>query len=229
MTNMKTTVPKEPLARTAWIVSGLIIVTMLLLSAWAWAKVPAGAQIPIHWNAAGEVDGYGNKFVGLFLMPLITTAVVLLFSQIPAIDPKGANILRSGKAYYITWLAIVVLQLLIHGVTIASILGWQTNIGRIIPAGVGVLFIILGNYLGKIRPNYTMGIRTPWTLASDLSWNKTHRLGGKLFIFTGLLMLAAMLFPLSEMWVYIMLSALFGSLIVLTLYSYLVWKQDPNK
>lgn len=229
MTTMKITTPKDPLARTAWIVSGLIILAMLVLSAWAWVRTPAGAQIPIHWNAAGEVDGYGSKWVGLFLMPLITTAVALLLSQLPAIDPKGANILRSGKAYYVTWIALIGLQLLVHGVIIAAILGHEANIGRIIPFGVGVMFIILGNYFGKIRPNYTMGIRTPWTLASDLSWNKTHRLGGKLFIAVGLFMATAVFLPISELWVYVMLAGLFGSIILLTIYSYIVWKQDPDK
>ena len=89
---------------------------------------------------------------------------------------------------------------------------------------MGILFIVIGNYLGKIRSNYMMGIRTPWTLSSDLAWDKTHRLGGKLFMLAGLLLLLSALFLPVTWWVYVMLGTLFPMLIVLFVYSYLVWR-----
>ncbi|MEZ4621731.1 MAG: SdpI family protein [Caldilineaceae bacterium] len=170
-----------------WIWSAVIIAIMVAISAWAWTQVPAGAQVPIHWNAAGQPDNYGNKFVGIFLMPMVAVSVVLLFSLIRFIDPLRANIVRSGPAFRATLLGTLFFMLALHVATMLYVAGYPFNIGYIAAPAVGLMFIVMGNYLGKIRRNYMFGVRTPWTLASELSWNKTHRFAGKLFVLTGLL------------------------------------------
>lgn len=214
--------------RTMIWVSGGVFVLTLLMAVYAWVVLPANAQVPIHWNAAGEIDGYASKTVGLLLVPLLTLFLGGLFAVIPRIDPRGDNILRSWEAYRIIWIGMLVLMLGIQAITVLAAFGREINAGFLIPAGVGVLFVFLGNAMGKIRPNFMFGVRTPWTLASELSWNKTHRLAGWLFVALGLFMIAGSAFGQSETWVWVLLAGI-GVLLVATFgYSYWVWRNDPD-
>jgi uncharacterized membrane protein len=209
-----------------WGISAVILLLMLGISAWAWTQVPADAQVPIHWNAAGQPDDYGNKFVGIFLMPLVALGVVGLFTLIPYIDPKRANIVRSAQAYRATLIGVLGFMLVLHGATMVNVAGYDFNIGYVAAPAVGLMFIIMGNYMGKIRRNYMFGVRTPWTLASELSWNKTHRLAGKLFVTTGLIVVVVTLG--NPAWAFYAMMGGIGITLVLTIvYSYWVWKHDP--
>jgi uncharacterized membrane protein len=210
-----------------WSWSALIIGIMLAVSAWAWTQVPAGAQVPIHWNAAGQPDDYGNKFVGIFLMPLVSIGVVGIFTLVRYVDPLRANIVRSGKAFHATALGVLFFMLALHVATMLNVAGYDFNVGYVAAPAVGLMFIILGNYMGKIRRNYMFGVRTPWTLASELSWNKTHRLAGKLFVATGGIVLLTTL--LNPVWAFYAMMGGIGVTLALTMiYSYRVWKNDPT-
>jgi uncharacterized membrane protein len=211
-----------------WVGLGVFALT-LLMAVYAWMILPAGAQIPIHWNAAGEIDGWASKTFGLLLTPALTLGLTALFAVIPRIDPRGDNILRSWDAYRIIWIGTLVLMLCIQAITILAAFGREINAGFLIPAGVGLLFVFLGNSMGKIRPNYMFGVRTPWTLASEVSWNKTHRLAGWLFVALGLFMIAGAAFGEGELWVWGLLAGI-GLLLVITFgYSYWVWKNDTER
>ena len=209
-----------------WGISAVILAIMLAVSAWAWTQVPAGTQVPIHWNAAGQPDDYGNKFIGIFLLPLVTLGVVGVFTLVLYIDPKRANILRSGRAYRATFVVILFFMAALHVAAMINVVGYTFNIGYVAAPAVGIMFIVLGNYLGKIRRNYMFGVRTPWTLASELSWNKTHRFAGKLFVVTGLIVLLAALW--NPAWaIYAMIGCIIITLALTMVYSYWVWKHDP--
>lgn len=208
--------------------SAFVLIVMYAISAWAWVQVPAGTPVPIHWNVQGEVDAYGSKFWGLLLLPLVNTGIVALFAVLPRIEPRQGNIIRSQKAYTRFWATFLIFMLVLHISLVAATLGYPVRIDVVVPVMVGVLFIVLGNYLGKVRSNYMMGIRTPWTLASDLSWNKTHRLGGKLFMLIGGLTILAALFWTPVATFAIMIGGIFLMVGGLFLYSYVVWKNDPN-
>ncbi|MDJ0756132.1 MAG: SdpI family protein [Ardenticatenaceae bacterium] len=208
--------------------SAAVVLIMTVVSFWAWGQIPEGAQIPVHWNARGEVDRYGSVFEGLFLMPLIMVGITGLLYAIPKIEPRRLNIAQSIKAYKAVWIGLLIFMSILHGALILSVLGYAVNIGFLVPMMMGILFVILGNYMGKIRSNFMFGIRTPWTLSSELSWNKTHRLGGRLFVLVGLLMIVTSFIPASEFWVYVMMSSVFGMVIVLFVYSYLVYRSDPQ-
>ena len=118
----------------------------------------------------------------------------------------------------------------LHVLFVAAALGTDVEISRVVLIGIGVLFLVIGNYLPKVRPNYLMGIRTPWTLASDLSWARTHRLGGRLFVLEGLVLLVLGLLDVGpEMLIVTMIAAIVIMLIVVSAYSYQVWKADPEK
>lgn len=209
--------------------SAAIIAIMFALAAWAWIQLPAGQGIPVHWNAAGEADRFGSKFEGLLLLPLITIGITLLLAVLPRISPKGENIQRSGSAYMATWGATLLLMLAVYVAGLADIFGWMTNpMGKIVQTAFGLFLIVMGNYMGKIRHNYMFGVRTPWTIASEQSWNKTHRITGKLWVLIGALTLVTAWFLSGSISAYILLVGMLGSTAFAMIYSYLVWKNDPT-
>lgn len=211
-----------------WLFSAIMIALMVGLSAWAWRQLPADASIPVHWNAAGQVDRYGGKAEGLLLLPAVSIGIILIFRLIRSIDPLRANIERSGQAYRAVLSGTLFFMAVLHGGAVLAALGYPINIGLLTAPALGIMFIVIGNYLGKIRRNYMFGVRTPWTLTSELSWNKTHRITGKLFMASGLLIIAASFWS-STLAFYTMMGSIFATVAFAMIYSYLVWKSDPEK
>jgi uncharacterized membrane protein len=196
---------------------------------WAWRQLPADARVPMHWNVAGEIDGYGGRG-SLFLFPGMLLFLTALFAGLPFIEPRRANLLRSSRAYGALWITVVAFMLLIQGAVIMTAFGRPAPMHQLALGGTGVLLLVIGNYLGKVRSNFFFGVRTPWTLSSELSWNKTHRLAGRLFVAVGAALIVASLLGLSGRW---LLFGLLGSLgvvaIVPIVYSYFIWRGDPGK
>ena len=212
--------------RWEWLQLG-VIGAMFLTAAIRWGSVPD--QIPIHWNAAGEVDGYGGRFTGLLLMPLIALALYLLLRYIPRIDPAKANYENFATTYLVIRVVFVVYMAFIYFVMNLAIANEENvAVDKFILGAVAVLFIVLGGAMGKFRPNWFVGIRTPWTLTSKLSWTKTHRAGGWVFIGSGVSMLLAALID-GELAIYVMLAVILVGVIGLVAYSYVVWRDDPDK
>ena len=133
------------------------------------------------------------------------------------------------KAYNFILISIVLVFAVLHIVVVMNALGIAFSIDKIVPAMIGTLFIIIGNYMGKVRSNYMLGIKTPWTLSSELSWNKTHRLGGRLFVLSGFLIVLGSLLSTGKVTMIILLCSVFGIVIVSFAYSYIIWKKDPAK
>lgn len=204
-----------------------IIAGMFILAAVRWGSVPD--QIPVHWNAAGEVDGYGGKFVGLLLVPIITAALYPLLKYLPRIDPARRNYETFAGTYLLVRVLLTVYLAFIYVVLNLAIGNEETfPVGELIVAAVGVLFIVLGAVMGKFRPNWFAGIRTPWTLTSKKSWVMTHRLGGRVFIAAGVATMVGALIG-GEWAFYAMFIVLIPGVIYLFIYSYLVWRDDPEK
>jgi uncharacterized membrane protein len=207
-----------------------IIAVMLLLTAWAWPQLPADARIPIHWSADGQVDGYADKLVGLLLLPLIAAGIAAMFAAIPLIEPRRRNLERSATAYGAIWVGVMLLLGGLQLLVIGAALGAAFDMTRLVFVATGALFIVIGNYLPKVRPNYMVGIRTPWTLTSDVAWTRTHRVGGRSFVIEGIVLILLGLVGVTGV-------ALAGALIVgvvillvvVFAYSYQVWKADPEK
>lgn len=212
------------------LVSAAVIGVMLLASAWAYVNLPADARVPIHWGPDGQPDGFADKALGLILLPGITLLVSLMLAVIPRIEPRRANLERSGKAYAATWIGVVLLLGGLHLLAVAVAVGATLDLTRIVMGGTGVLFVVIGNYLPKVRPNYMMGIRTPWTLTSDLAWTRTHRLGGRLFVVEGLILLGAAIVGVPGTWMTGLLLAMVAIVLVtMFAYSYVVWRDDPAR
>lgn len=199
---------------------------MFLLAAITWPTAPD--RIPVHWNVYGQVDRYGGKVEGLLMLPLLTLGLYFLLLFMPRIDPGQANYQRFAGAYSIIRIATTALLAVIYGVTNLWIRGYRIDMSIVVSLAVGALLIVIGNLMGKIRPNWFVGIRTPWTISSKASWTKTHRLGGRLFIVMGLAFIAAGI--ARSPWTFIAAAAIaIGSVIWMLVYSYLVWRDDPDK
>ncbi|MCL6588144.1 MAG: SdpI family protein, partial [Anoxybacillus sp.] len=146
-------------------------------------------EVAIHWNAAGEPDGFANKWWGALLFPIFLTGIVALVIFLPKVDPRKENYEKFGNVYRIFLHALVIFLFSLHVVTLAYNVGIPVQVDVVVPIGVGGLFIVLGNYMPKIKPNYFIGIRTPWTLENEEVWQKTHRVGGKVFVIMGVLVM----------------------------------------
>lgn len=214
--------------RNILLLSAGVVLIMFVISGYVWIQVPAGDQVCTHWNAAGECDGYGSKFVGILLTPIIVIGMVGLFALIPHIEPRATNIAQSRKAYTVVWTTMLLFFLILHTVLMLELLGHDAKIGAYTPLLVGLVFVVIGSYMGKIRSNYFFGIRTPWTLSSELSWNKTHQLGGKLFVVQGFLFMAGAIVFTGKVWAYLLVGSSLVLAAVLMIYSYFIWKGDPE-
>jgi len=179
-------------------------------------------QIPTHWNIEGEVDDYTAKPWGVVIMPMAALLTFVIMRLIPVISPKG---FRTDEFVGVVNVFTVAIVGFMSGVAILVLLeanGQDAHINEMIFTGVGLLFIVLGNYMGKVRKNFFIGIRTPWTLASDEVWSRTHRLGGKVFILIGLFMMlnAFVRFPVQWLIASIVIVAL-----VPVIYSYVIYRR----
>jgi immunity protein, SdpI family len=203
-----------------------IIAAMFGVAAWAWPQVPE--RLPIHWNIRGQVDGWGGKFAGLLLMPLITVGIYALMLVVPLIDPRSGNYQNFAKAYNAIRITFTFFMATIYGLMVVAAFGRPINITTIIPLATGLLFFVIGNFMSKLRPNWIIGVRTPWTLSSTLSWNKTHRLAGWLFLLMGLFLIALAVIP--NVWMLMAMLVVDAVCVVwMFVYSYLVYRDDPER
>ena len=215
--------------RAFHVVSAVSLVLMFGLSLYAWTQLPPDAEVPVHWNLAGEVDGYASKGLALFFTPLLTVGLVALLSVIPRLDPRRNNLYRSSTAYQVMCSAIVVLMLLIHAGVVLIALGVELDLTVVIGVGIGALLFVIGTQLENTRSNWFMGVRTPWTLESELSWRKTHQLAGRLFMAIGAISAAVALFGPPELYFWVLFGSLLGGIAWIIRYSYVVWRDDPDR
>lgn len=204
----------------------VILAGLWIASAVSWPLVDE--PIPIHWDASGEVDRTGGKAEGLLMLPGITTGVYLLLAFLPRIDPARANYGLFAGTYSLIRFGTTAFLALVHGVVLATAFGADVDIALVLPVGLAGLFLLLGNAMGKVRPNYFAGVRTPWTLASVKSWNATHRVAGWVFMVAGVLFLGGLV--IRESWYVPAVLAVLGAAMVLVAgYSWWVWRSDPDR
>ena len=205
-----------------------IIVVMLSMSAYTWHQLPEGSQIPIRFDLNGNPTNYGGKVMGLLFAPIIAVMLTVLYITIPLVEPRSRHLRLSQQAYSATIIATMILLAIIHGAITAIALEINVDINTVIDISVGIVLIVVGNFMSKTRSTFFFGIRTPWTLTSELSWYKTHRLGSRLFVIHGIGFIISGLVPGSTLLIFLIVSMIITT-IVLLYYSYLVWKDDPEK
>ncbi len=204
----------------------LLLAAMFTLAAVTWGSAPE--RIPVHWNLREEVDRYGGRFEGLLGIPLLALAIYVLMPLLARIDPGRANYPGFWGAFTTLRLALVAFMASLYGIIHLWLRGITVSMGTVMPLLLGALFIVVGNLLGKLRPNWFVGIRTPWTLSSKDAWVPTHRAAGWVFIAAGFAFMAAGLIHAPwALWVAI--AALLGGEITVVVYSYFVWRSDPDK
>ncbi|MDD4271257.1 MAG: SdpI family protein [Patescibacteria group bacterium] len=217
--------PIKPTIKTEFIPLLLIILTAAA-SVFFYNNLPE--RIATHWNFAGQVDAYGSGKAQAVALPSMIIGMYLLFLVFPYLDPKKERYEQFSKVYHIFKAIILGLLVIVYFIVGLNGLGYNLPVGVIIPFLIGLLFIIIGNYMAKIKMNWFMGIRTPWTLSSEEIWNKTHRFGGKIFVLAGLLMMAETILPLSwklPVFVFMIAALLFGTIG----YSYIIFLLEKKK
>lgn len=186
-------------------------------------------RVPTHWNVHGVADGFTAKPWGPFVGPLLLLGCYLLFLVLPALSPTGFTMRRFGRYWDILVAATMAVCFVLCNLALFAALGLRFSVERVLCLGLGALFLVFGNYMGKLRRNFFVGIRTPWTLANEEVWNRTHRLGGKLFVAAGLLSLA---FGLWHASIIMVLGVTLLAALVPVVYSYLVYRRvtaaQPN-
>lgn len=203
----------------------LLILVMFLSGIALYPRLPD--QIPIHWNIEGEVDDYASRFWGVFMLPFTNLLVLLIFTFMPLLDPRKENYPKFSRSYRAIKAITVVFFAVLHFLVLAFALGYELDISRIVVVGAALLFIVMGNYLPKVKHNYFVGVRVPWTLASEKVWKKTHRFAGKLFVISGIIIfLSIFVSEIIRFWL-IMICALVTSLASMV-YSYLVYRQEEG-
>lgn len=165
----------------------LLLLLPFALTAYFWNQIPE--TIPTHWGIDGQADGWSEKGWSVFFLPLVTIGSYLLLVFTPYIDPKRKTDNRQKALRALR----VVMPLVLTGIYMVMLLQWigyTFNVGRAIYLVIAMLFLLIGNYMQALKPNYFIGIRTPWTLESEEIWRKTHRFGGKLWVYGSLVMIA---------------------------------------
>jgi len=214
---MKTNIKKE-----------LPIIAMVLLPfiylAFIWNTLPE--KVPVHWNIQGEIDRWGSKAELLLIPILLPLLIYIIMLVVPLIDPKKRIAQMGGKYYQLKFVLVLFMSalaiLLLYLVQNHSLFSPQ-----LLFMFIGLLFVVLGNYLQSVKPNYFIGIRTPWTLENEMVWKKTHKIGGKLFLAGGILMILVCFIVDNNPKLIFTLSMVITGIITLVsvLYSYLIFRK----
>ena len=199
------------------IITTIIMLLPILAGLILWNQLPE--QMPTHWNAAGEIDGWSSKAFAVFCLPLIMVAAQWLCMLGTAADPKKNN--HSEKVLHLVLWIIPALSVVLHAVTYATALGHAVPMEMVMPILIGLIFTIIGNYLPKCKQNYTIGIKIPWTLDNEENWNKTHRFAGWLWTFCGIAIIFSGFF--GGFWVFLPITLLM--VLAPIIYSYILHRK----
>jgi uncharacterized membrane protein len=176
-------------------VGALVILGMVGFTLAVWRDLPE--RIPTHWNFRGEVNGWGSRTFGAFFTPALALALWLGLPLLRRLDPRRKNYERFDATFFTLVNCIVLFMGAMHMLMMGAALGWPVDMGRAVFALIGVVFIVLGNFLPRVRSNWWMGVRTPWTLENERVWRETHRLAGWTFVGAGVIAIFAVLLPAS--------------------------------
>lgn len=200
-----------------------IIISSFLIGIYFYPQMPA--QVASHWDTLGNVNGYMSKFWGIFMIPIISTALFILFNFIPRIDPLGKNIQSFKKQFDNFILILIAFMAYIELFVILWNLGFtHINAMQFLTPAMAILFFYMGVLLKNAKQNWFVGIRTPWTLSSKKVWNKTHNLGSRLFKLSAAIALVGMLFP-KYAFLFVIIPIISSS-IFLMIYSYVEFRKE---
>ena len=206
------------------IITSVIVLIPMLVGVAFWDALPE--QVAIHWGASGEPDRWCAKAFAVYAVPLIMLALHWACLFATRFDKKNRN--QNPKMMNITYWLVPAVSWVANGMTYADALGKDIDVIRLLPIIMGVLFLLIGNYLPKCTQNRTVGIRIKWTLADEENWNATHRFGGKVWFIGAIVILASSLLP-TKISVCVMIAATLAMALAPIIYSYCFYNKKKGK
>ncbi|HEY6091679.1 MAG TPA: SdpI family protein [Gemmatimonadales bacterium] len=210
--------------RSRWF--GLVAAALAVaMSVWAFPQLPP--RVATHWNLQGTPDGFSGRGWAIAIVPIMLVIMTVIFNVLPKVDPRRENYQKFLSSYWLIANAVIVFLLVAHGMILAAGMGMSIKIDRLMPLGVGLLFVFLGNYLTRVEPNWFVGIRTPWTLSSDAVWRKTHRTGGLLMVLGGVVLAISAFLPRPAFLALFVVTIIVVAVIPMV-QSYVLWKREQH-
>jgi uncharacterized membrane protein len=214
--------PAPPRLRDYTKLPALIIAAMFIAGAVLYPSLPS--PIPTHWGISGAPDAYSTKsFMSVFFMPLVALGIYALLIGVPYLDPKRRSLKMSFRAYNILIDAVVGMEAVVFAATLMAAFDNGFAVSKVILVSVGLLFAVIGNYMTTVKQNWTFGVRVSWTLADDVVWRKTNRLGGRLFVAVGVVTVLAAFLPAPVSLAVLMVSIV-AMLVITYVYAYLLFR-----
>jgi immunity protein, SdpI family len=200
--------------------AAVVILATLIGTLVAYPSLPS--IVPLHWDAQGHINGWGPKWSLLLYGPGMMTFIVLMFAALPWLSPRKFEVDSFRTTYLYIMIVIVAMLAYCQVLILVTALGVVLDVSRAIEGGVFLLIALLGNVMGKVRRNFYVGIRTPWTIANEQVWNATHRFAAKTFFAGGLLGLIAVILR-APFWLPV--TAILVAALVPVVYSLMFYKQ----
>lgn len=204
--------------RSVYLLSIAAVALLFALSLYVRTRIPVSSE-----------RGEPGQFLMVFAIPILIAVIVGSLPVFARIEPRQLHIAQSRKALTSVWAILLLFFVVIHIMLLLGVLGRKVPITTYWPVLAGLVCMVMGNYLGKIQSNNIAGFRTPWTLSSELSWNKTHRFGGRLLVLLGVILIGGSVLIVGDFWGYFLLVSSLLWTVVLFIYSYVIWKRDPDR
>ncbi len=200
----------------------VLILIIAAIGAYLYPQLPE--LVPSHWGINNEIDGWMSRNFAVFFFPVLTLVLYLLMSFLPLMDPHKSNIESFANWYFWFKVVFIVFMGALYLMVLYAGLGYEVNVGRYVTLGVAALFAFIGLALPKMKKNYMIGIRLPWTLYSETVWNRTHKFGGRLFLALAIIIAIASFLP--RAWTFgILMVGIFLLLAILVWYSYYEYRK----
>jgi uncharacterized membrane protein len=210
--------------RSRWL-GYVVALVAALASVWAYPRLPP--RVATHWGMSGQPDGYSSRLLAVLIAPLAILAMRALVGLLPKIDPLGENYRKFASTYFLIFNGVILFFALDHLAILAYGLGAPVRMDRVAAAGLGVLLIVVGNYITRVEPNWFVGIRTPWTLSSERVWHRTHRVGGWIFVTGGTLIVLTLFVPSGAV-MPVLLGTIALVAVVPVVLSYVWWRREHD-
>lgn len=200
----------------------LIILAGFVIGAYFYSRLPK--KVPIHWDINGNASRYGSKTTGAFLLPIINLIIYLFFVLQPYIDPKGKNYAKFKGSYQLIKTFVITMLFIMQAASLMIATGKHIDIGAVCGIFVSLLFVIFGSVMGKIRHNYSIGIRNPWTLANEEVWQKTHKVSGPLWVLAGIITFLVLIFA-RQFFLPGLITSIVFIIVITSVYSYIAFRK----
>lgn len=203
----------------------LFIAAAALFSAVVYSRLPE--QVATHFGPTGEPDGWSSRSFAAFGLPLLMLFIMSLLYALPRVMPRQENFAHFKDTYWTVVTVVIGFMCAMHVVILGVALGWPVDVTTFVLLAVGGMFVIMGNLMPRVKSNWVLGIRTPWTLDSETVWRETHRVGGRTMVVAGIITMIAAFLP-QQVKPWVALAALMAGAFIPMAYSYVLWRREKR-